>query len=130
MRRLHAVARPDGVGRAFETPPTPGPDGPCPSQEGIRPHLSSLHHTAHRSVLALLRRIALNSSIARPIVTQKGSFALPVLWLSLLLAGAMLTGCQPKPQSQEPSSNRLKEARTRSKNSELLLCPAPWIRSC
>jgi hypothetical protein len=52
--------------------------------------------------MALPRRIALKSSIARPIVAQKTSFALPVLWLSILLAGTMLTGCQPKPQSQEP----------------------------
>lgn len=40
-------------------------------------------------------------STAGPIVARITSFALPVLWLSLLLASTLLTGCQAKHTSQE-----------------------------
>ena len=37
-----------------------------------------------------------------PVVTSKTPFTASMLWISMFLAGTMLTGCQPKPQSQEP----------------------------
>ncbi len=40
-------------------------------------------------------------SIAGPIVARKTPFAPPGLWLSLFLASTLLTGCRPKPASQE-----------------------------
>jgi hypothetical protein len=49
-----------------------------------------------------LRRIALKFPVTFPVVTSKTPFTASMLWISMFLAGTMLTGCQPKPQSQEP----------------------------
>ena len=50
-RKATAVAQRRG-GSVLYAQPTPGPDGPCPSQEGIEPPFSFAHHSAHLSGVA------------------------------------------------------------------------------
>ena len=93
---LGGVARSAGVG-SFPTPrPTPGPDGPFPSQEGIRLPFSFADHTAHPSGVAAPKKIPLGRG------GWRGDGGRPRQWLRSQTAQVVASNVLPTPGPDGP----------------------------
>jgi 1-acyl-sn-glycerol-3-phosphate acyltransferase len=103
LRSLH---RSDGVGSPATPQPTPGPDGPCPSQEESGLPLSFAHHTGYLSGLGVpLNTVEKGSAaqVAADLSSQLAESA-PTDPLMLDLATVLSAGRPVTPVPPEPGS--------------------------